>query len=176
MTKIYTMEIRDLTNEARELNAQAIKVNTFEVEAKRRIEVMAKNHISAIASYLNHQLDEVVKFTTNFHAECYDMDERIGVRIEKRGEDVIYVLIIKPFCYSNTTSFIINSPKYWLYEDFSVIEKFPFHAETLIKNWLKLKKQLSYNIKVKIESLQKENKEKQDELQRRLSLYENFEL
>lgn len=112
MKKIYMMEIRDLTNEAKELNAQAIKVKSFEQEVNKQISIMAENHISAIASYLNHQLDEVVKFTTNFHAECYDMDERIGVRIEKRGEDIIYVLIIKPFYYSNTTSFIINNPKY----------------------------------------------------------------
>lgn len=178
MTKIYTMKIRDLTNEAKELNAQTIQVKSFEQEVKKQISIMAENHISAIASYLNHQLDEIAKFTNRFYAGIYLMEERIDIKIEKRGSDVVYILNIKPSGWSTSTGFIVNNPNSICCEMFlsEINKKTPYHAETLIRNWNKFKKQLQYNIKVKIDEIQKGNEEKQKALQAKLSLYENFEL
>lgn len=176
MTKIYMMEIRDLTNEAKELNAQAIEVKSFEKEVNRRVSVMAENHLSAIASYLNHQLDEIVKFTNSFNVEVFDFeeDEKVSLWIEKKKESVLYVLKIKPYGYS-AMNFVIN--------DFNgrscearINEITPIFSETLIKNWSKLKKQLQYNIQKEVDDVQRKNEEKQARLREKLALYENFEI
>ena len=178
MEKTYIMTIRDLSNEARELNAQNIAIKSFEEEVNKKIQIMAKNHIAAITSYLNRQLDEIAKFTTYFSAGIYENEERIIIKIEKRGEDIIYFVNIKPRSFSAFTDFAINKPNFLCRElSFSRIDEIALiHAETLIKNWNKLKRQLINNIKVRIDEIQKENEEKQARLQKKLSLYENFEL
>lgn len=176
MEKIYMMEIRDLTNEAEELNAQTIKVKAFEKEVSKRIKILAESHISVITSYLNHQLDEVAKFTNSFSVEIFDFeeDERIGLWIEKKKDAILYVLKIKPYGYS-AINFIIN--------DFNgrscevrINEITPIFSETLIKNWSKLKKQLQYNIQKEVDNVQRKNEEKQARLREKLALYENFEI
>lgn len=176
MEKTYVMTIRDLSNEARELNAQEIEVKSFEEEVNKRVSIMAENHLSAITSYLNHQLDEVAKFTNSFSVEIFDFeeDERIGLWIEKKKEGILYVLKIKPYGYS-AMNFVIN--------DFNgrscearINEITSIFSETLIKNWSKLKKQLQYNIQTKITDIQKANEEKQIRLKEKLALYENFEI
>ena len=40
MEKTYIMTIRDLSNEARELNAQAVEVKAFEEEVKKEIKII----------------------------------------------------------------------------------------------------------------------------------------
>lgn len=176
MEKIYMMEIRDLTNEAEELNAQTIEVKSFEGQIKKKVQILAKNHISAIASYLNCQLDEVAKLTSCFNVEIcnWDMDERIGLWIEKKKEGIFYVIKIKP-CHYSAENFIIND-----FDGIRCEQKLDeialIYAETLIKNWGKLKKQLQYNIQTKITDIQKANEEKQIRLKEKLALYENFEI
>ena len=178
MEKTYIMTIRDLSNEARELNAQNITIKSFEEEVNKKVQIMAKNHITAITSYLNHQLDEVAKFTNHFYAGIYLMEERIEINIEKRGSDIVYVLRIKPYAWSTSTSFIVNNPNSRCCEMFlfEINQKAPTHAETLIKNWNIFKQQLQRSIKDRINEIQKANEKKQSQLQEKLSMYENFEL
>lgn len=177
MEKTYIMTIRDLSNEARELNAQAIKIKAFEEEVEKKVQVMAESHVSAIASYLNHQLNEIAKFTTRFSAGICENDERIIVKIEKRGNDIVYLVSIKPLYHNNFTNFIISSnSKYYDALLSDINKKSPVCMETLIKNWSKLKKQLFYNIKTRIEEIQRANEIEQAQLKEKLALYENFEL
>lgn len=178
MEKTYIMTIRDLSNEARELNAQAIKIKAFEEEVEKKVQVMAESHVSAIASYLNHQLDEIARFTTRFSAGICENDERIIIKIEKRNENIVYLISIKPRYYLNFMDFVINSSnsKYFEIPLTGISKKAFAYAEALIRNWTKLKKELSHKIKVEIDYIQKNNEEKQHQLQEKLALYENFEL
>ena len=76
MEKTYIMTIRDLSNEAKELNAQAVKVKAFEEGVKKEIKIISESHIAAIASYLNHQLDEVMKITDCFQAYFSNFEKK----------------------------------------------------------------------------------------------------
>lgn len=184
MEKTYIVEIRDLTFEAKELNAQSMRLKKFEEETRKEIKVLAETHVSAIVSYLNHQLNEITKFTSYFHAEYYvnntefsGGDERITVKIEKSQEGLVYILSIKPQCYFESTNFILNSKDYHYCHSWTgLAETFPSHAEALIKNWKKLKHEIQERIKITIKDLQEENQKAQINLNNKLALYENFEL
>lgn len=176
MEKIYIMEIRDLTNEARELNAQTFKVNTFEAEAKKEIEVMAENHIFAIASYLNHQLSEVEKFTKSFYASYESFGSRIYIRIRKRNGETIFVLGIQPDYCSDLQEFIIGKDNSIKSEYHKSLSNCSEHIEVLLRCWKFFKNALQEAISKKLVSIQEENVKKQETLESKLSLYENFEL
>lgn len=176
MNKIYIVEIRDLTNEVRELNAQAVKVNTFEAEVNKRIKFLAENHISAITSYLNHQLNEVMKFTETFYVSLDSSGSKIYVRFLKKKDGIIFILGIQPYYYSQGDEFIIgkdNSLKTEFNQSFSDYSKY---VEILIGSWKRLKKALQEAISKKLASVQEENIKKQKTLEQKLSVYENFEL
>lgn len=176
MTKIYTMEIRDLTNEARELNTQAVKVNTFEAEAKQEIKIMAENHISAIASYLNHQLNEVVKFTKSFYASYDSSGDKIYIRVQKRNDIIVFILGIQPGYCSYEQEFIIGKDNSMMNKYSKSLSNYPEHTEVLLNYWKFFKRALQEAISKKLASVQEENIKKQKTLESKLSLYENFEL
>lgn len=178
MTKIYMMEIRDLTNEAKELNAQAIEIKTFEKQAQKKIEILAENHISAIASCLNHQLDEIIKITNRFQVYYSFFDKSIQLDIRKKGDDYYYLLRIKPYHYTEGTTFIIRKDNTIVtYPSMDkTLNNCEFELETILELWKGFKEGIAKAIENKIKEIQRTNIEKQKAMQNKVSLYENFEI
>ena len=179
MEKTYIMTIRDLSNEAKELNVQAVKVKAFEEEVKKEIKIISESHITAIASYLNHQLDEVMKITDCFQAYFSNFEKNIRLEA-KRGKDgnCRYYLHIKPYHYTTPTTFIVK-------RDNTIVKKntaneslgeYEYELMVLLEYWREFKNEINESIAHKIKTIQVSNMEEQKRLKRKLSLYENFEL
>ena len=61
MEKTYTLTIRDLSNEAENIQYLNEKINYFKEGLEKTIEIKGHSHIQAIASFLKHQQEEIEK-------------------------------------------------------------------------------------------------------------------
>ena len=61
MEKTYTLTIRDLSNEAENIQHLNEKVNYLKEGLEKTIEIKGHSHVQAIASFLKHQQEEIKK-------------------------------------------------------------------------------------------------------------------
>lgn len=166
MEKIYTFTIRDLSNEAIELGKQEEKLLEFKEKVNKEIKILAKNHITAIASYLNHQLSEVSKITHNFHMSF----STYGVYFRLSAVEGKYVLEIKSNSYSGVIYRILPN------NTIEGLERNGYNLELLMRNWDWFKSNLNKAIENKIEAINKTNKEVTSALKAKKYLYDHFEI
>lgn len=161
----YCVNIYDLSQEIKELNALTSQVETIR-----------QNYISDIILYLNRQFEEISKIINEFFMiKYFSIDSYVSIRFYKYKDNSIYLSIaLKSNEISKEKSFNISNPNDPEY--LNDIQKYPNLADFLIEHWKEVKDNLSIKINEKLFNIKKENKEKLSKLQKRLAIYENFKI
>lgn len=167
----YVMEIRDLTNEGKQLNeiCEVSKVNC-EIMTKE-INILAESHYQAICSYFEHLFHEVDKLGVNsFRVASYG--DGIILCYNKNREHCLYIKqCVNSYRYewmdtSWRQSICINKH---LYQDQSVFS-------TLLGYWSLFKEAVNESINKKIKEVEEANSKKNADLSHTLNFYQNFKI
>ena len=172
----YTIEIRDLTNEGKELKVLKEDVNSNCEIRTKKIEILAENHINAICSYFKHIKEEIDKLELNgFNSQVlgYDSLSTKCVFYISNGE---MKLNITPTGYSYLKTFKIDIENMKIAQCgyASTICGCKEYLKELMRDWEELKKNINANISKEIERIKKETNLKEINSKEELSFFENF--
>ena len=165
MEKTYTLTIRDLSNEAENIQYLNEKINYFKEGLEKTIEIKGHSHIQAIASFLKHQQEEI---------------EKVGIMISVKTEYLS--LVIDPMNIRlnvNGIQFIYKDNTFKEYGGIKSIEEMEENYKTmtlLLKGWEKLKRYFFITLETKYQELKRSKENAIQGLKETWELYENFEV
>ena len=165
MEKTYTLTIRDLSNEAENIQHLNEKVNYFKEGLEKTIEIKGHSHMQAIASFLKHQQEEIKK---------------VGIMISVETE-YLY-LVIDPMNIRlrvNEIQFLYKDNTFKEYGGIKSIEEMEENYKTmtlLLKGWEKLKRYFFITLDAKYRELKRSKENAIQGLKETWELYENFEV
>jgi len=145
----YILEIRDLSNEGKQIQDVRKDYNINSSNLKTYIELLSNSHVLAIASYLKHTFDEVKKITSNLSVKIqYDS---VRLYFFPLRNEIKLVLTtggyLKSFLYNEEVGFKI--------EGCNISLSNPINKDyllLLLKEWENLKKAIDEEIYKSIES------------------------
>lgn len=165
MEKTYTLTIRDLSNEAENIQYLNEKINYLKEGLEKTIEIKGHSHIQAIASFLKHQQEEIKK---------------IGIMISVKTEYLS--LAIDPMNIrldANGIQFIYKDNTFKEYGGIKSIEEMEENYKTmtlLLKGWEKLKRYFFITLETKYQEVKRSKENTIQDLKEIQELYENFKV
>lgn len=165
MEKTYTLTIRDLSNEAENIQHLNEKVNYLKEGLEKTIEIKGHSHVQAISSFLKHQQEEIKKIGVMISVEIgylYLVIDSMNIRLRVDGIQFIYK--------DNTFK------EYGGIKSIEEMEKNYKTMTLLLKGWGELKRYFFITLETKYQELKRSKEIAIQGLEKTLKLYENFEV
>ena len=165
MEKTYTLTIRDLSNEAENIQHLNEKVNYLKEGLEKTKKTKGHSHIQAIASFLKYQQEEIKK---------------IGAMISVKTEYLS--LVIDPMNIRlnvNEIQFLYKDNTFKEYGGIKSIEEMEEIYKTmtlLLKGWGELKRYFFITLDAKYREIKRSKEIAIQGWEETLKLYENFEV
>lgn len=172
----YILEIRDLTNEERQLKEVRRDYNITSNNLKSNIDIVAKSHVVAMGGYLRHMYDQVMKVTTNLSIENVRYHNIMLYFNKPKTERDIGLLITSGCCmykfkYSEEHGIIESVTSSPLSDPY-----FEKYLLLLVKGWDDLKEAINSEIEKCLENQGKSMEKNIEKLEYKKKLLDNFEV